>query len=313
MNCAPPLSFLSLPYRFPAPPLQSSLIHRHHPASHIHPSTAAPAIFLLSLSGCYLLPRSTYMLHCCRWSGVKHPPSCASRASPRDVHVGNGTRQKGSLRREEREKEIGQQRSPQSPSPIPLPLPFPRLPPPAPPPPSPQPPPPPAPRCGAALPHGPDGKAATRVRRRTRTAPSDLVPMKSRTSSTRTMSIRPPATLLHRVTIFGGAATSARASAPPEVVAIGRRSAGPRANSRTAAPADRCFWPPSASGARHRSFPAQALHYRAVGGRKDRGRGELMVRCTARGGGGSTSLTRSIATTSSSAATLCISNVYISR
>ncbi|KAM3225172.1 hypothetical protein ACQJBY_058112 [Aegilops geniculata] len=46
---------------------------------------------------------------------------------------------------------------------------------------------------------------------------------------------------------------------------------------------------------RHRSFPAQALHYRAVGGRKDRGREELMVRCTVRGGGGSTSMTRSIA------------------
>lgn len=57
---------------------------------------------------------------------------------------------------------------------------------------------------------------------------------------------------------------------------------------------------------RHRSFPAQALHYRAVGGRKDRVRQELMVRCTARGGGGSTSLTRSIALH------LCISNVYIS-
>nr|XP_040248575.1 uncharacterized protein LOC109745153 isoform X2 [Aegilops tauschii subsp. strangulata] len=53
---------------------------------------------------------------------------------------------------------------------------------------------------------------------------------------------------------------------------------------------------------RHRSFPGQALHYRAVGGRKDRGREELMVRCTARGGGGSTSLTRSIAPH------LCISN-----
>ncbi|XBH95235.1 hypothetical protein VPH35_085830 [Triticum aestivum] len=82
--------------------------------------------------------------------------------------------------------------------------------------------------------------------------------MKSRTSSTRTRSIRPPATLLHRVTIFGGAATAACASAPPGVVAIGRRSAGPRANSRTAAPADRCFWPPPSSGAPSRPPPTRS-------------------------------------------------------
>ncbi|XP_048542394.1 uncharacterized protein LOC125529508 [Triticum urartu] len=118
-----------------------------------------------------------------------------------------------------------------------------------------------------------------------------------------------PSSTRHRLKVTVAAADLLPHSPPPSL-SIGGRGADNRRKVGRKGPT---VEPRGMRQQRHRSFPAQALHYRAVGGRKDRGREELMVRCTARGGGGSTSLTRSIATTSSSAATLCISNVYISR
>uniref|UniRef100_A0A453EW04 Uncharacterized protein n=1 Tax=Aegilops tauschii subsp. strangulata TaxID=200361 RepID=A0A453EW04_AEGTS len=86
-----------------------------------------------------------------------------------------------------------------------------------------------APRCGAALPHGPDGKAATRM---SSTRTRSMCPCHTSFSIASPYSEEPRLLLAHLLL--------------PELSPSAGGSAGPRANSRTATPAARCFWPPSA-------------------------------------------------------------------